>query len=576
MNVLCWGLPFGTPGELIKSCAAQRGHRVRHAGVGTAFDIACAAEESAAALLERIADDFPADLMVCWCPEVVPPPPGIEDAPVKTVAVVSDWTVYYPQLEYNLARYDLVAADRRGAATLHLPGVRTHYFGPLYSQRIGLHRNLGLVRDIDIAFAGNLNHAVHTRRGRLLEQVAALASSHSVAIASGLDDAAYVQLLNRTKIAFNCSLRGEMNLRCFEAMACGALLFLEEDNLEVRELLDPENDCVLYDESNLADRLRAMLSRPEELARRARNGERRAAALAGDRRMDALVELWADMPGNGRAFQRFPEEIRLLAEVFQYASSEDPAHQRRIHDCIAAGRSTHPHVLAFEVAAAVTTLERIMRMPWADRRAALPALRAQFLACAEAAPDAAPLWMNLAFLARLGNAPAAEKAFLVRALRADTTAYGGFLLGARRDPYYARWREAMPSHTADIALLHAAAHARLAQLSLESQDFATAALHAEESIALAPEMALPWQALAAAHTARKEHEAAVHALERGLPHAPFDADCRAALIKAYRSLGREAEARRVAAESAVIFSAWWGAAHAVARFHALAAPPTSA
>jgi tetratricopeptide (TPR) repeat protein len=575
MNVLCWGLPFGTPGEPIKVYASQRGHRARHAGLDETFDFPCPAGESAASLLERIADDFPADVLVCWCPEVVPPPIAIEEAPVKTVAVISDWTVYYPQIEYNLARYDVVAVDRRGAATLRVPGAEARYFGPLYSQRPGLHRNLGLVRDIDIAFAGNLNHAVHARRGRLLEQIAALSSRYRVAIASGLDDAAYVQLLNRAKIAFNCALRGEMNLRCFEAMACGALLFLEEDNLEVRDLLDPEHDCVLYDDANLGERLCAFLDRPGELARRARNGAARAAALAGEHRLDDLIAQWAAAPGGGRAFQRFPEEIRLLAEVFQYASSEVPAHQARVRACMEAGRRSHPQVLAFGVAAAVTRLEQALRMPAAERRAALPAVREDLLACAEAAPEAAPLWLNLAFLARLGNAPAAEKAFLVRALRADSTAYGGFLLGVRRDPYYARWREALPAHAASIGILHAAAHARLARLCLDAQDCATAALHAEESIALAPDLAPPWQALAAAHTARGEHEAALRALERGIAHAPFDSDYRAALIGACRAAGHETEARRIAREGAVIFGAWWGAAHAVARFEALGAEPIS-
>ena len=41
------------------------------------------------------------------------------------------------------------------------------------------------------------------------------------------------------------------------------------------------------------------------------------------------------------------------------------------------------------------------------------------VACAEAAPDSAPLWLNLAFLARRGNAGAAEKKYLERALGAS-------------------------------------------------------------------------------------------------------------------------------------------------------------
>ena len=109
------GRPFGTPGEPVRHFVSRRGHSVRSLSCDGDADYAFAQVETAEAILERVQRDWPVDLLVCWCPEVVPPPRNLEACPVRTAAVVSDWTVYYPQLEHNLLRYDVVATDALGA-----------------------------------------------------------------------------------------------------------------------------------------------------------------------------------------------------------------------------------------------------------------------------------------------------------------------------------------------------------------------------------------------------------------------------------------------------------------------------
>src|SRR5262249_27843790 len=109
----------------------------------------------------------------------------------------------------------------------------------------------GQERDIDILFIGNLHPAVQRERQPWLGRVARLAARRNVVIASGVFGDAYRALLRRAKIVFNRSARGEANMRCFEAAASGALLFVEAGNAEVGEHLRDGLECVCYGEDDL-------------------------------------------------------------------------------------------------------------------------------------------------------------------------------------------------------------------------------------------------------------------------------------------------------------------------------------
>jgi glycosyltransferase involved in cell wall biosynthesis len=71
---------------------------------------------------------------------------------------------------------------------------------------------------------------------------------------------------------FNRSVRGECNMRVFEALASGALLFQEEENAEVPSLLRYGEECVFYNERNLEELLMHYLANDgarESICRRA-------------------------------------------------------------------------------------------------------------------------------------------------------------------------------------------------------------------------------------------------------------------------------------------------------------------
>lgn len=566
MNVLSMGLPFGTPGEPLQYYQSRADHEIRTLAISGKADYHFSARDTAQHIIETIQPEWRPDLLLCWCPERLPPPLEIEACPIRTAAVVSDWTVYYPQLEHNLARYDVVITDRLGERSMRAPGVSPHYIGPLYSHRTGVHRHLHLERDIDIVFAGNLNPATHAHRGRLLEKVASLADRRRVVIASGLPPEEYAILLNRARIAFNFALRREMNLRSFEALACGALLFVEDENLEAHDYLKDGESAVFYSSERLVEQLEAFLDCPGEMARIAAHGHARGMELAGENRLDGFIDALKALPSGGRVFHEFSEEEKALAEVLQYVSSMEDAQRDYGVARLREFRARFAGSVAFQAAHGCAALERISHVPEAEQKALTQVVLDEFRDAATHCMDAVPLWMNLAFVARQANARAAEGRFLELALEAHSTVCGGLLAGQRRDPFYGCWRDALAFGEARVQILWAAAAFRRAVLAWEAGDVERARDWANSSISWLPDIAGPYRTLAQAAAAEGQWNESVSLLERSLSLTSLDSEHRMALIEAYCHAGRVAEARALAEASITLFSAWWGAEHAVQEF----------
>jgi len=571
MNVVWLGLPFG------EDVYAARGgrHEIRTLSVDEDTDYRFAPDETAADVVARIGKEWPVDLFVCWCPELRPPPHAVEQCPVRTVAAVSDWNIYYPQLEYNLARYDVVLTDRLGSQCLELPGAVPQYVTPLYSQRSAVHRNMDLDRDIDVLFVGNLNHAIHGERGRCLERIAALSDQYAVAICGGIYDEDYARLLNRARIVFNHSVRREMNLRCFEALACGALLFVEEDNLEVGDWLRDREEVVLFRAENLIPLLCHYLDRPDEADRIARQGHARAAELAAESRLDALFEWAAGQPrGQGaaapclrnRGFATFSEETRAFADVMQYSSSLAPSQRAQVTGLLAEMRGRFPNRPEFLAASGCAALEGLDSLSTEERKPATREVLGWFQQACSQAPESAVMWLNLAHVSRLADAPEAEAACLERALEAPDAGYGGLLIGKPTDPYYAQWRRALALRELRVEILWAAAATRLAALHLDREAFDTARAFAQRGLGWFPDNAMPYRIWAVAESRLGQPELAADILERALPTTIFDEAYRTDLVRALIAAGRRDRAREVAEESRRLFSCCWACEHIVREF----------
>jgi tetratricopeptide (TPR) repeat protein len=98
-----------------------------------------------------------------------------------------------------------------------------------------------------------------------------------------------------------------MNQRAFEAAACGAMLFMEEENLEVRDFFVPGKECVLFNDRNFEELLDHYLTHDDERAEIARKGYERAQAYSMPVLFGALMDKIQGMrlfPGQGRGRRR--------------------------------------------------------------------------------------------------------------------------------------------------------------------------------------------------------------------------------------------------------------------------------
>jgi GT2 family glycosyltransferase/Flp pilus assembly protein TadD len=134
-----------------------------------------------------------------------------------------------------------------------------------------VHRCFGVDKAYDVVFVGQTLRQWHPDRVRLLERLQAAGFDLRVE-SKILEEMAL--LFSRGRLVFNRSLNADLNMRVFEALACGSLLLTDrlppEAGLE--ELLTDRKHLVLYEEEDLEDLVRYYLEH---------EAEREAIAAAG-------------------------------------------------------------------------------------------------------------------------------------------------------------------------------------------------------------------------------------------------------------------------------------------------------
>ncbi len=297
-------LSFGPPGRMLVD------------GVLFPFDVvfdpSTGSWDELAAALPR---DFAPDLVLLWWPDQEPLPAGMEHCPVPVVGVISDYNLSLPYVAGLWPFFDVLLCDRAGQDLFRRLSFADVRYWCQYAHKRPFHRQWADAgpRDIDVGFAGNQNPTVQRERAPWLDRVRALTTRGVRAVVqSGVHGEAYGRFLNRCRIGWNRSIRGEMNLRGFEVPACGALLLMERENLEIAEFFTPGEECVLYGAEDfeaithelLADRLRC--------ERIARAGHRRVQDHRLGKRFGQLLALLAQQ-GPGRP--RSTEAERVLSRA---------------------------------------------------------------------------------------------------------------------------------------------------------------------------------------------------------------------------------------------------------------------
>jgi Glycosyl transferases group 1 len=293
-------------GPVTRAYADQKLHAARQRHECLAFDISDGSDltiglgDSWADVCARLPPGWQPDFIALYLP-YQSIPACLWAAPVPLVGLAADWNLLWHWYRRCLAACDLVLTDTVGVETLARQGIHHARVANLYGcERVYLESPPSAPkRDIDVFFAGNFNPAVQRERLPWLGRVAAFADRWKVVLAKGVFDDDYRALLARARIVFNRGVRGECNMRTFEAAAAGALLFQEAENREIGNYFQDRQEFVAYRSEDFEDLLSYYLE--HEVARRgiADAGRRRAREYGFAQLWDETLMRSFDITGGG-------------------------------------------------------------------------------------------------------------------------------------------------------------------------------------------------------------------------------------------------------------------------------------
>jgi hypothetical protein len=206
------------------------------------------------------------DILVISTPEYLPIPVDAASFPGIRILLITDWNVCLRFLPDLCPLFDFCFTDWPGFRLLSKAGVPNIRHQPLFGHDHAAFAYQGKHRNLEVSFCGNLNVGLHRERNRLLARVAkwGAAGGRSIRLGQAFNGD-YVDVLNRSRLVFNYSIRGEANMRLFEAMACGAVPLVEASNQEAAILFQEGKHYFRYEPDRLEQTLESLLADPARI-----------------------------------------------------------------------------------------------------------------------------------------------------------------------------------------------------------------------------------------------------------------------------------------------------------------------
>jgi glycosyltransferase involved in cell wall biosynthesis/predicted Zn-dependent protease len=499
-------------------------------------------------------------------------PDWLWSAPVPIVGLAMDWNLLWSGYRRVLKRCDLILTDSLGTDKL-----RSERFSHVQKANLfGCSRPFAewaepeRARDIDVLMVTNLSPAVQRERLPWLGRLARLSDRWRVEIHSGVYGDAYRELLGRSRIVFNRSIRGECNLRTFEAISGGALLFQEDENREIRDYLEPGKECVLYNEGNFEALLDYFLEH---------EAERRAIAEAARTRIRqfSFENLWSGIVTRiEEQRDHLQARARERSQNSELAKCGSVANASRVDDLVGrswqalASSNGHDPLLARDIAGALVDQPQSAALhnalglisSLAEQRngrlsrSGVQGAAGHFERALKCEPDHLLAGLNLveALAALEENAKATDEArrLLARIDRSPSVPRSWV-----SDPHFppafdvfrvewerAGWQNAPNSAaeaSAKLQLLRWRLHTLLADLTGELAHF-------YEAASLRPDLPVTQAALGCALARAGRMGDAVPHLRQALKENPFDMQAAKALFQVLGDTGDQTGQRRLAAE----------------------------
>ncbi len=260
-------------------------------------------------VLKAMPQQWEPDFVIFKSPLYFAVPYGIENCPYPTVLLLDDWFGGVDYLPDIFSKFDHIFTDKTSLSMLRNVGIHNASYWPLFvASPSQFHLLPNEKRIYDVTFTGNFNANIQGNRLPWLKRLADLDEKFSSKLFNKAWHEEYTKILNQSKIVFNHSIKGEMNQRAFEATSCGAMLFMEETNLEVRDFFLPDQECVLYNESNFESLLEYYRLHDDQRARIAENGYIKSQQFSFPVMFDKLVAHITGLnlkPGKNRECRNF-------------------------------------------------------------------------------------------------------------------------------------------------------------------------------------------------------------------------------------------------------------------------------
>ncbi|MBT4136988.1 MAG: methyltransferase domain-containing protein, partial [Candidatus Latescibacteria bacterium] len=232
-----------------------------------------------AQVLDKLPKGWQPDLMM-WVDSATGfMPMGLEKLDCPTVCLSvdthtgqSDWRLQYAKLFSHTYLVHNQFIDQFKAAGCPFVGWLPSACAP------EIHGQIPANKSYDIGFVGQTHRQWHPHRVRLLDRL--VHAGFDVHIESKILQE--MALFNsRSKIVFNRSLNGDLNMRVFESLCSGSMLLTDrlDDNALLNDLFKDREHLVMYDDDNLEELVRYYLKNDDEREAIAAAG--RAAVLGG-------------------------------------------------------------------------------------------------------------------------------------------------------------------------------------------------------------------------------------------------------------------------------------------------------
>ncbi len=222
-------------------------------------------------ILEQLPATWKPDYVLLFITEVFSLPAGLEKSPYPVVGLPGDpWKFYKAISDVRFFDAVMPAVECLLPAYQSIGNIKT-----LYTSNSGIQGYVPWLftnaspaqqkKEYDVVITGTLSNYFYRQRGRYVWRLLKLADRYKVFAGRMPTPGGGFDVMKRAKIVIHCpSVQGGVNLRPFEAIACGALLLHDEGDRSIEEFFEPDKEVVLFNEENFEQKIEYYLSHDAE------------------------------------------------------------------------------------------------------------------------------------------------------------------------------------------------------------------------------------------------------------------------------------------------------------------------